>query len=182
MDLGLTRKHIQKLAVDELSVVLYIRLLLNVPVAAVSSFFLAMLIHVWLPEEGKEATGMIILWLMLVLYSGWLVSTLLVIRQELLKRERKSLIHTPTFLSWAKAAHVFALISLARPWLKNWFPIEGLEWVTGMSWVLSCLMAGFYFIYMILLMLVKQLPPFVIVRAFLLAVAAASVPPSSAMR
>ncbi|HBJ83516.1 MAG TPA: hypothetical protein DDZ88_06535 [Verrucomicrobiales bacterium] len=174
----LHRKRIQELDVDELAVVLYIRLVFHVLLGVVAMIMGFLASQALLPEAWNEFAARVVMGVVGALYFGWAVRTLWVIRQELRTRERHALTHTPTFYSWARATHVFAFASLTRPLLSTWTDGKALlDWVTGMGWVMSCLMAGFYLLYFLLLFLVWQRPPFVIVRAFILALAAAMVPP-----
>ncbi|MCE2693136.1 MAG: hypothetical protein LW645_02535 [Verrucomicrobiaceae bacterium] len=177
MDLGLSRKHIQKLAVDEIAVVFYIRLLLNIPLVVIAWCLLAIVADKLLHDKLASITGISGLLVMLLLWLAWTVWTLFIIRRELLQRPRFKLTHTPTFYSWARATQALAIISLMRPLLGGWFSTKTFETITGMAWTLSCLMACFYFVYFVLLLLVWQRPPYAIVRAFLLATLAASMPP-----
>lgn len=113
-------------------------------------------------------------------YCAWFAWALRDVRNELLHRPQVELKHTPTFYSWARFTQAFAIISLARPVLKASGNLNDvLIWITGMTWVLSCLMGGFYFVYFIIMALVRQWPPMTLVRAFLLACASAFFPPST---
>lgn len=182
MKLGLRRNDIQKLAVDELAVVLYFRLLLSLPLAGCIALLLVFLADTFsgnalLKGVLKDRLGMYVLTTMLTLYLSWTLWTLLVIRQELNQRQHQELTHTPTFYSWARATHVLAAVSLLRPLFGSWLSTEPFETAAGLAWVLSALMAGFYLVYFLLLLLVWRRPPLSIVWAFLLALAATMLTP-----
>jgi hypothetical protein len=177
MNLGLSRNRIQQLAVDELAVVLYFRLLLNLPLAGGVAFLLVNLADTFSGNALSEGVlkghmGMCVWTTLLILYLAWALWALLVIRQELNQRQHQELTHTPTFYSWARSTHVIAAISLLRPLFGTWLSSEAFEYAAGLAWVLSALMAGFYLVYFLLLLLVWRRPPLSIVWAFLLALAA----------
>lgn len=177
MDIGLGRKHIQKLAVDEIAVVFYIRLLLNLPLACIALALVAIVSEKLLDFKLAALIDVSVLLMLLSLWLAWAIWKLYIIRRELLQRPRTKLVHTPTFYSWAKAAHAFAIVALMRPLLGEWFSAKTFETITGLAWTLSGLMACFYLVYFVLLLLVWERPPFTTVRAFVLAACAASLPP-----
>jgi hypothetical protein len=181
--LSLRRNDIQKLATDELAVVLYLRLLfINFPLAGIVAFLLVNLADTFSGNALSEGVlkghmGMCVWATLLILYLAWALWALLVIRQELRQRQHQELMHTATFYSWAKATHILAISSLLRPLFENWLSSEPFEAAAGLAWVLSGLMAGFYLVYFVLLLLVWQRPTWSIFWAFLLALTAAAFPP-----
>ncbi len=179
MKLGLRRNDIRQLATDELAVVLYLRLLfINLPFAGIVAIAMMELANITLGEDAlKDRRSMFLLAVTLTLYFAWTFRVFFVIRQELRQREHRDLTHTPTFYSWARATHVLAIVSLMRPLFGHWLSSQPFETAAGLAWVLSALMAGFYLVYFVLLLLVWQRPPGSILWAFLLALAAASFPP-----
>lgn len=182
MDIGLSRKHIRRLAVDEIAVVFYIRLLLNLPLVCITLLLVAIVTEKLLDVKLTNRIDASILLMLLSLWFAWAVWKLFVIRQELLQRPRARLAHTPTFYSWARATHVLAFVALMRPLLEEWFSAKTFDTITGLAWTLSCLMACFYFVYFVLLLMVWQRPPFTTVCAFILAAMAASLPPPHLLR
>ncbi len=183
MNLWFTKSRLQALAVDEMAVVLYLRLLINVIPACVLGSGIALGLlelgrELW-PSMDFSFNGAALLWGSITVYCLWFVCALRNVRNELLHRPKAELQHTPTFYTWARFTQVFAVISIARPVLKVSTNLNDLLiWITGMAWVLSCLMAGFYIVYFILIALVKQWPPMTLIRAFLLACASAFFPPA----
>lgn len=177
--LELTRSRIQRLAVDELSVVLYLRLILNVPMAGLLSWLFLegvyWLFPGWLIFPAWQAT----LLLAGIYYLAWLVWVMAVIRSELRGREKRELMHTPTFRMWTNVTQILAVTALARSFFNDGFIHSFVNWAMGMAWVLSCVMAGFYLVYFILLWMSGHWPSFATICAFMLAVAAACVPPEN---
>lgn len=182
MDIGLSRKHLQKLAVDEIAVVFYIRLLLNLPLACIVLALVAIVTEKLLDVKLAGLIDVSSLLILLSLWLAWAIWKLCIIRRELLQRPRSKLVHTPTFYSWAKATHVFATVALMRPLLEEWFSAKTFDTITGLAWTLSCLMACFYLVYFVMLLLVWQRPPFSTVCAFVLAALASSLPPPHLLR
>jgi hypothetical protein len=182
MDIGLSRKHIQKIEVDEIAVVFYIRLLLNIPLVIIASGLLVIVAKKLLDTKLANLTAVSGFFVLLSLWLAWAIWKLCIIRRELLQRPRAQLVHTPTFYSWTRATHVFATVALIRPLMEEWFSAKTFDIITGLAWTLSCLMACFYFVYFVLLLLVWQRPPFSTVCAFVLAALAASFPPPHLLR
>ena len=175
MNLGLSRNHIRRLVVDELAVVLYFRLLLNLPLFVIVGIALIRLVNILWNDALEGHWWSTMKTIVLTLYLSWTLWTLLIIRQELSQRDHQELTHTPTFYSWAKATHVLAAISLLRPLFASWLSLSAVVFDTAAiyAWALSSVMAGFYLVYFLLLLLVWRKPPLSIALAFVLALAAA---------
>ncbi len=178
MDLSLKPEQLRKLAVDELAVVLFLRIVFHACLCYLAGLAflggLMLLPDTWLRDSHKLviAAGCAVAGLL-----GWAGWKLVVVRRELSERTRFVLHHTPTFELWARGTQVAAVVALLQPLLYRWFPVGWFERLGVCAWMGSCLMAGFYLLYFFLLALVRQPPPWVTVAACILAVAAAvSVP------
>lgn len=176
--LSLRRKDIKRLAVDELAVVFYLRLLFNVALAGLVGLAVMRLADILWNDALEGHRFMFFLAVSLTVYLAWTLHTLFVIRQELRQRDHQTITHTPTFYSWAKATHVVAAFSLLHPFFDTWLAAKPFETAAAFAWVSSCLMAGFYLVYFLFLMLLWRRPPWSIMVAFLLALTAAMLPPS----
>jgi hypothetical protein len=167
MVVSMTRKDLQKLAADEMAVVLYLRLLFNLPLAAVLGLMLGYVSGCFGGNDSGDKAVLPALCFGGAAYVLWLVWTLWAIRRELTTRSALNLSYTPTFRLWGRFAKGVALVSMARHLLRGTSLDAGLTWMGGMAWVLSCLMAGFYLSYMLILLVMQRPPSFGIVSDFL---------------
>lgn len=178
MTVSLSRKDLQKLAADEMAVVLYLRLLFNVPLAAVLGLLLGYVTSCFNGDDSADKAVFPMLYIGGGAYVSWLIWTLWAIRRELASRPATSWAYTPTFRLWGRFAKAVAAVSMFRHLLRNTTLEAGFTWLGGMAWVLSCLMVGFYLCYMLILLVMQRLPSFGILSDFLFSLGGSLAVPS----
>lgn len=82
MDLSMGQKQLQKLAIDEMAVVLYLRLLFNVLLCLMAALGLTFLTQ-WVLGLKADTTDILFVSTMVLLYMSWAIWTLRKIRVEL---------------------------------------------------------------------------------------------------
>ncbi len=178
MTVSLTRKDLQKLAADEMAVVLYLRLLFNLPLAAVVGLLLGFITGCFSGDDPGGKAVLPMLYFGGGIYVFWLVWTLWAIRLELNARPATSLTYTPTFRLWGRFAKGVAIVSMSRHLLRDTPLQTNLTWLGMGAWILSCLMAGFYFSYMLIMLVMLRLPSLGLLSDFFFSLGGAWVSPS----
>lgn len=183
MNLALTRYQLRKLAIDEMAVVLYLRLVfLHLPVAVILGFTLGYLTGGFRMDEPAHKGLLATLCWGSAVFAAWLIWVLWDIRKELLSRPSLAITYTPTFLLWGRFAKGVVFLSLCRHLLRD-PDMHDLIVGFGMgAWMLSCLMAGFYFTYMLIVVVMGRLPSFGTLSVFLFSLAGSWIDPAELVK
>lgn len=183
MKISITKQNLKILAIDEIAVVLYVRLALNL----FPALFIGMVVNLpvflvlsWVaPSFDTRNHPSSMMFGPVIVHAAWAVWMLYDIRQEVRHRPMGELTHTPTFYSWARYTQILSALSLASPLLRTAHDLNSiLDQVVFVSWLVSCIMGGFYLSYIILMVLIRRRPPMSVIWALLLASGSAFFPPA----
>jgi len=183
MNLLITKQNLKVLDVDEIAVVLYVRLALNL----FPAFFIGVVLNVPLhmvlslawPSFDYRSEPSSMFWGPVMVHLAWFAWMLFDVRQEVKDRPLIEITHTPTFYSWARHTQILSVISLVSPLLRTAHHLNAvLDQVVFGSWMVASIMGGFYLIYIVLMVLIQRRPPMSVIWALLLACGSAFFPPA----
>jgi len=180
MTLLASRRSFSALAVDEIAIVIFVRLLVNMVPSVLLGLIASVIAKQYLPSLTNGALGTLSFSVMGAVYGGWLILMFWNARCVIATRPPDDVHRVDTLRRWGRFAQVVAVISWLRYVIPQGVGIEkGLLWLCDMAWILSCLMFCFFCTYAVLLALSRQLTGFWVVRAALFSTASAFFPPEN---